>query len=236
MTREEIINIITESQLNQIKSLDGIGKSEHFLKGPQLAGVTRDGQNIGWGNSTYKNVPVLQPLTDLENWSKVIAKYQPDIFIEMGVAKGGNVLYVNDLLADLGKKPIIYGVDIEDNLSSEPKELENFTFIQKSTLDLDLIETIKNLIELNKDKKVLIHFDDCHFSHHVLQELEIYSKIIKEGDIIIVGDTWDEGWYESPFKALCDFMSTDSSMTIDVDLHQEMVMPCNWIFGILQKK
>lgn len=236
MKREEIINLLTEDQKEEIKSLDGIERHSHFLGGSQLAGVTKNGKNIGWAQSIYKGVSVLQTDTDLENWKKVVKKHLPDIFIEMGVANGGNVLYINDLMSNLGRSVVIYGVDIQDELHPASKELNNFTFIKDSTLSLNVINELKLIIENNPNKKVLIHFDDHHLSSHVLEELKEYSKFLKSGDIIIVGDTWDEGWYDSPFTALCDFLATDSTIEIDVELNREMIMPCNWVFGILEKK
>ena len=212
MNREQIVGLLTEAQKSQIQGLDGIGKSEHFLGGPQLAGVTRNGQNIGWGQGMYKGVPVLQTTTDLENWKTVINTYKPDIFIEMGVANGGNVIFINDLLKEINIEAIIYGVDIEDNLNTASKSLQNFKFIKNSTLDLDVFNEINSLIQSNPDKRVLIHFDDCHLSPHVLQELNMYSEILKSNDVIIVGDTWDEGWYESPFKALVSFIENNDSI------------------------
>ena len=236
MNREEIINILTEEQKNEINILSGIGKSQHFLGGPQLANVHKNNINIGWGQSIYNGVGVLQTTTDLENWSKIIEIYNPDIFIEMGVANGGNILYINDLLVKNNKNPILIGVDIDNSINEKCNFLKNFTFLNDSTLSNKTIEYINNIIIQNKEKKVLIHFDDNHISSHVFNELQVYSKIIKTNDVIIVGDTWDEGWYDSPFVALCDFIKDNEDFSIDVTTHKKMSMPCNWVFGILIKK
>jgi cephalosporin hydroxylase len=237
MNREEIINLITEDQKKQILNLEGIGSDQHFLGGPQLAGVTRNGENIGWGVGNYKGVPVLQTSTDLENWKKIISKYNPDIFIEMGTANGGNILYINDIVKELnGKDCIFLGVDAEDHIHPDVSKINNFTFLKEDTLSEIVFKEIKNLIEKYPNYKVIIHFDDCHKSDHVYKELNMYCPLIKKDDIIIVGDTWDEGWYESPFQSLCSFMGDNNDMYIDVELNEKMVMPCNWIFGILLKK
>lgn len=231
MKREEIINLLTENQKNEILSLSGIGSENHFLGGPQLAGVHKNGKNIGWGQSIHKGVSVLQTDTDLENWQKVIDKYKPEIFIEMGVANGGNVLYINDLI-----KCEFVGIDIEDNVNESTKNLKNFNFLKSDTLSNDSFNLIKSTFDNNRDKRILIHFDDYHEASHVLKELKTYAPLLKTNDIIIVGDTWDEGWYNSPFQALCNFLENDNTMYIDIDLNSEMFMPCNWVFGILIKK
>lgn len=235
MKREEIIGLLTENQKQEIKTLQGIGSEQHFLGGPQLAGVHKDGRDIGWGQSVYNGVSVLQTSTDLENWVKIIDKYQPDIFIEMGVANGGNVVYINDLIGK-DKKCQFIGIDIEDHVNELAKNLPNFTFLKSDTLSDQSFELIKSTINNNQDKRVLIHFDDWHKSDHVLKELNLYSSLLKSNDVIIVGDTWDEGWYDSPFQALCGFLENNNTMYIDSELNSEMIMPCNWVFGILLKK
>jgi cephalosporin hydroxylase len=235
MKREDIIDLLTESQKQEIKTLQGIGSEQHFLGGPQLAGVHKDGKNIGWGQSVYNSVSVLQTSTDLENWVKIIDKYQPDIFIEMGVANGGNIIYINDLIQK-HKSCEFVGIDIEDNVDKKAKELSNFKFLMADTLSEESFHLIKSVVENNKGKRVLMHFDDWHKSDHVLKELNMYSALLNSNDVIIVGDTWDEGWYDSPFQALCDFVENNDSMYIDSDLNKDMIMPCNWIFGILLKK
>jgi cephalosporin hydroxylase len=235
MTKQEILNLLTDFQKKEISTLQGIGTNQHYLGGPQLAGVHKCGVNIGWGQSMYKGVGVLQTTTDLENWIQVIDKYKPDIFIEMGVANGGNIIFINDLISKYKPCKLI-GVDLQNHVHKTALDLQNFKFIENDTLGSETFNFIKNFIETNHTKRVLIHFDDHHESSHVFKELNLYSSILKANDIIIVGDTWDEGWYDSPFQALCMFLENDNSMYIDSDMNQQMIMPCNWIFGILIKK
>jgi len=56
MKREEIIKLITQKQIDEIGTLSGIGRDRHFLGGPQLAGVMKNGFDIGWGRCIYKCV------------------------------------------------------------------------------------------------------------------------------------------------------------------------------------
>ena len=235
MKREEIISILTQEQKDQIKQYDGIGKSEHFLGGPQLAGITKDGINVGWGPTHYKFVSVLKTTPDLRNWEKIIDIYKPEVFIEMGVAAGGNIVFVKDLMNKYSHHPIVIGVDISDT-DLDDKARPYFEFIKASTIEKSTVNLIKDRINEYKDKRVLIHFDDHHITSHVETELNIYSELIKPNDVIIVGDTWDEGWYEPPFKALVNFMESNDSMEIDIETNKKMEMPCNWVFGILLKK
>lgn len=235
MKREEIIATLTDEQREQIKEYEGLGKDQHFLGGPQLAGIRKNGINVGWGVGNYKGIPALQTKSDLENWKKIINIYKPEIFIEMGVASGGNAIFIKDLMSEYCDNPIIIGVDISDkDLNVQVKS--EFEFIKASTIENSTISLIKQRISEYSDKKVLMHLDDHHISSHVETELDIYSEFLKSGDVIIVGDTWDEGWYESPFQALVNFIGKNDTMEIDIKTNEKMGMPCNWVFGILIKK
>ena len=229
-------NSITEKQKKEISELSGIGQSEHFLGAPQLADVKRNGESIGWGHTKYKGVSVLQPLTDMENWNTIINSYKPEIYIECGVANGGNLFYIYDLMKEYCE-PIVYGIDIEDVRHDLVKQNNNLNFILSNVLNEDVVNKIKEVLDNNSDKRCLIHLDDHHESSHVIKELNLYSKLLKQNDIIIIGDTWDEGWYNSPYQALLDsYQENESSYFYDKDMNQKMIMPCNWIFGILIKK
>ena len=52
---------------------------------------------------------------------------------------------------------------------------------------MKFFEKLKAKIKNNKG--ILIHLDSNHTKKHVLNELNIYSKLCKKNDIIIVGDT-----------------------------------------------
>ncbi len=235
MTREEIIATLTDEQREQIKQYDGIGKGQHFLGGPQLAGIKKNGVNVGWGPTQYKDIAVVQTASDLRNWKKIVDIYKPEVFIEMGVAAGGNAIFIKDLMSKYCDNPVVIGVDIIDT-DLDAKARPHFEFIMASTVVESTINLIKERLEEHKDKRVLIHFDDHHIASHVENELDIYSELIKTDDVIIVGDTWDEGWYESPFQAMVNFVGKNDTMRIDVETNKLMEMPCNWVFGILIKK
>ena len=226
---------LTESQNNEISSLEGIGREEHYFGGVQLANVVKDGENIGWSKGSYKGSGVCQTTTDFNNWKTVVNHFKPEIFLEFGVARGGNMVYINDLIKQYSINSSVIGFDIKDDRDDVVKKNDKLSFHLTNSISEEAYDIVSKVIKNNPNKKCMIHFDDHHASSHVFKELNIYSKLLKKGDCIIVGDTWDEGWYESPYQALKNFLNQNDDFVFEENIHKKMEMPCNWIFGILTK-
>ena len=59
--------------------------------------------------------------------------------------------------------------------------------IQGSSVNIEVISKIKNLIK-NK-KSIMVILDSNHTHDHVLEELNIYSKFVSKNNYLIVFDT-----------------------------------------------
>ena len=79
-----------------------------------------------------------------------------------------------------------------------------------------------------KNKRVLVILDSNHTADHVLEELEMYSQLIKKNDYIIVQDTIIEfinqkfinkgrefGRGNSPYTAVKKFIKKNKNFKID---------------------
>ena len=168
---------------------------------------------------SWNNEPLLQPPEDLIVLQEIIAKNKPEVIIELGVAWGGSILYLDSLAKSFGIKKII-GIDIfipndlkkriANKISSKVKLIED---------DTCSTEIKKYLLKIKKKyKRFLIHLDSDHTHRHVLKELNFYSTLLSKNDYIIVGDTiidyipkqkhrprdWHKG--NSPKSALDEFL------------------------------
>lgn len=168
---------------------------------------------------SWNNEPLLQTPEDLIVLQETIAKNKPEIIIELGVAWGGSILYLDSLAKSFPIKKII-GIDI-----FIPNDLKK-RLAKKMSAKVELIEDDtcsveikKYLLKLKKKyKRFLIHLDSNHTHDHVLKELNFYSTLLSKNDYIIVGDTiidyipkqkhrlreWHKG--NSPKSALDEFL------------------------------
>ena len=168
---------------------------------------------------SWNNEPLLQTPEDLIILQEIIVKTKPEVIIELGVAWGGSMLYLDSLAKSFPIKKII-GIDIfipndlkkrlAKKISTKAKLIED---------DTCSAEVKKYLLKLKKKyKRFLIHLDSDHTKNHVLKELNFYSSLISKNDYIIVGDTIIDyipkqkhrlrKWYKgnSPKSALDEFL------------------------------
>lgn len=71
----------------------------------------------------------------------------------------------------------------------------------------------------------MVILDSDHHKNHVLQELNIYSKLIAKDNYIIVEDTNLSGHpnhtdFEGPMEAIEEFLKTNKNFSIDESKHK----------------
>ena len=199
---------------------------------------------------SWNNEPLLQTPEDLIVLQEIIAKNKPEIIIELGVAWGGSILYLDSLAKSFPIKKII-GIDIfmpndlkkrlTNKISKKVKLIED---------DTCSIEVKKYLLDLKKKyKRFLIHLDSDHTHKHVLKELNFYSTLLSKNDYIIAGDTiidylprqkhrprdWSKG--NSPKSALDEFLRNKTNkkkFKIDTFLSGKQMLTNN-PYGYIKK-
>ena len=138
---------------------------------------------------TWMNEPMLQTPEDVIKLQEIIFKYKPKVLIEVGVAWGGLLLFL-DTISRKAKIKKLIGIDIfiPQNLINRLKRKisSNVSLFKTSSINPTLKTKLKKII---KNRKCLVHLDSNHTEKHVFDELIFYDKILKKGDIIIVGDT-----------------------------------------------
>ncbi len=176
-------------------------------------------------------VPTIQTPGDLMVIQDLIFKSKPDIIIETGVAHGGSLIFYSSLLSLLKVKNYkIIGIDIKIKKGNRNKILnskvsKNIELIETSSVNH---ETFNKLKLKTKNKRVLVILDSNHTANHVLEELEMYSQLIKKNDYIVVQDTIIEfinkkfinkgrefGRGNSPYTAVKKFIKKNKNFKID---------------------
>jgi cephalosporin hydroxylase len=225
--------------------------SGHNLLGwPTLADGFVDGTYIGWmGNTLKKNgieVPVLQLKPDMDkNFPMIFDTFKPTIVLDFGTAGGGSAVYFYDTMKKYCD-PKVFSIDISlnsyhlnDAFHIANKTEDTITLIEKGSLDC--VEEIRKILSDRKEEdRVLISFDDDHSYEHTYQELSLYAPLLKRGDMIIMQDTVDQGLFgheTSPLLAVWRYVKEHpSEVQIREDILTKMVMPSNFIYGVIEKK
>ena len=143
----------------------------------------------------WMGVPIIQLPSDVIVLQELIYKIKPKFIIECGIGHGGMLLFYATILKALQiKKYKVIGIDVKIRGINKKKLLKNpliknIELIEKSSTENNITNfLIKKYSIKIKDKKIII-LDSNHTKEHVLNELNLYSKMLNRGDYIIVMDT-----------------------------------------------
>ncbi|MGG2109426.1 cephalosporin hydroxylase family protein [Lysinibacillus pakistanensis] len=200
-------------------------------------------------NFTWMGRPIIKFPQDILALQEIIWETKPDIIIETGIAHGGSIIFSASMLKLVNNNGKVLAVDI-DIRQHNRIEIENhpmyksIKMFEGSSTDLEIVEKLKN--EIPKNAKVMVILDSLHTHEHVLEELEIYSKLVTEGMYLILPDTFIEffpkGYYDNrpwdvgnnPYTALMEFLSKNNDFIIDKKIVNKMMIT-EGIDGFLKK-
>ena len=187
---------------------------------------------------TWLGRPIIQYPQDIIAIQEIIWKVKPDLIIETGIAHGGSLIFSASLLELLGKGKVI-GIDI-DIREHNRKEIENHSLskriemIEGSSIDEKIISKVEAIVK--EDEKILVILDSNHTHEHVLKELELYSKFVKNDSYLIVLDTIIEDMEEDSFPdrpwnkknnpktAVWEFLKNNDRFKIDKQIQNKLVI------------
>lgn len=134
--------------------------------------------------------PIIQLPDDLVRIQEVIARVEPDVIIETGVAHGGSLILYASLCEAMGKGRIV-GVDIEirphnRKAIEEHRMSRRISLIEGSSIAPETIAAVRSHIK--PGDRVLVILDSNHLFDHVLKELELYSPMVTVGSYIVATD------------------------------------------------
>ncbi|MDF3033458.1 MAG: cephalosporin hydroxylase [Alphaproteobacteria bacterium] len=190
-------------------------------------------------NFDWLGLPIIQYPQDIVALQEIIWATKPDVIIEMGVARGGSVIFHASMLHLLNSDGKVIGVDIDiRDHNREAVENHPLSFrvklIQGSSVESATVEQVKSL--LKPTDRVMLVLDSNHTHDHVLQELELYSSLVTKGCYLVVLDTciedlpdelfhdrpWGKG--NNPKTAVHQFMKTTDRFEIDEIIPNKLVL------------
>ena len=190
-------------------------------------------------NFSWMGRPVMQYPQDIIALQEIIWKVKPDLIIETGIAHGGSLIFSASMLELIGKGEVL-GIDI-DIREHNRIEIENhpmvkrITIIQGSSIDEDVIDQVKKIVE--GKKTVLVCLDSNHTHTHVLKELELYSPFVTLNSYLIAYDgivefipekfnpterPWGIG--DNPYTAVKEFLKTHTEFVSDNSIDKKILL------------
>lgn len=167
-------------------------------------------------NTSYFGIPTLKSPLDFWVYQEIIFNLRPDVIIEIGNYKGGNVLALAHIMDNIKKGKII-GVDInQKEIPAIVKKHPRVILIQGDACAS--IDKVKALCKQNK--KILIIEDSLHTYQNTLNILRTYSPLVSKGSYFIIEDGichhgLDVGPNPGPYEAIIDFINENDKFKID---------------------
>jgi cephalosporin hydroxylase len=160
---------------------------------------------LGW-NAHYHYTfswlgrPILQLPEDVMRLQEVIWELRPDVIIETGIAFGGSLLFYASLCVLTAKGRVI-GIDVDlhpqNREALKTHSLASFiTLVDGSSVDPEVYQRVRSLVKARE--KVCVILDANHSKEHVLQELNLYSKLVSKGSYLIVADGFKQKLVDVP--------------------------------------
>jgi cephalosporin hydroxylase len=190
-------------------------------------------------NFSWLGRPIIQYPQDIVATQEIIWNTQPDLIIETGIAHGGSLIFYASLLELLGGDGHVIGIDI-DIRQHNRVEIERhpmfkrITMIEGSSIDRAVAQRVYDLAQGRR--RIMVVLDSNHTHAHVLEELNLYSDLVRKDNYLIVFDTvvedmpensfpdrpWGKG--NNPKTAVWEFLKTNDRFVIDQEIEQKLLL------------
>jgi cephalosporin hydroxylase len=183
----------------------------------------------------WLGVPVIQYPQDMLATQHLLWKFQPDLIIETGVARGGSLIFYASLLELISQcggpeDASILGIDIDirphnKRVIEEHPMAKRIEMISGSSVDDIVYHQVRE--KAISKSRVLVFLDSNHTHEHVLNELRLYAPLVSVGGYVVVFDTviedlpdiananrsWSKG--NSPKSAVFEYLDLLASGTLN---------------------
>ena len=180
----------------------------------------------------WLGVPAIQFPNDIIILQELIFNQKPKIIIECGIGHGGMLIFYASILKLLNIKNFkVIGIDVfikKKNrriIENHPLS-KNIKLYETSSTNKNFFNKLKKSDFIKRNSKLII-LDSNHTKNHVLQELDLYSNLLKKKEYIVVMDTiidfidktFNKGKAfkkgNSPYNAVISFLKKNKKFKID---------------------
>lgn len=179
-------------------------------------------QQTWMGRVMWKN-----PL-DCWIYQEILHETRPEVIVELGVAHGGTLLYLSNLLDIMGlARSQVVGVDIDLSRVQDLK-IPRMHLIGGNCLDPSNFQQVASLCN---GRRTMVIADCDHSRDHVYEELRHYSQLVSIGDYYIVEDgicdvmNWKP--VPGPRSAVDQFLKSHDQFIDDAGLREKYLITYN---------
>jgi cephalosporin hydroxylase len=166
--------------------------------------------NISWLGYRALKCPL-----DLWIYQELLVRTRPDLLIETGTSLGGSALFMASVMDVIGHGRIIT-IDREDR-AGRPTH-PRISYWLGSSVDAAIVAEARRAASGGRAMVVL---DSDHSAAHVLQEITLYSPLVRVGDYLVVEDTNVNGhptypdFGPGPMEAVDKFLAENDEFVVD---------------------
>jgi len=188
-------------------------------------------------NFRWMGRPAIQFPQDMVAMQEILWDLKPDLVIEAGVAHGGSVVFYASMLELIGHGEVL-GLDIDirahnrEAIESHPMA-KRIRLLEGSSV---APQTIAQVHEIAKGKRVVVVLDSNHTHEHVLAELRAYAPLVCDGGYCVVMDTivedlpasffpdrpWGPG--DNPKTAVQQYLKETDAFEVDQDIEAKLLI------------
>ena len=190
-------------------------------------------------NFTWLGRPIIQYPQDIAALQELIWDYRPTLIIETGVAHGGALILYASMLELIGGAGTVLGVEIElrehnrQALAEHPMR-KRIEVVEGSSTAPDVIAKVRE--RASGHERIMVVLDSYHTHEHVLEELKLYSPLVRKGAPLVVYGTSvaflganvkiDRPWNQqrNPKSALDEFLRGNDRFEIHRELNDKLLV------------
>lgn len=188
---------------------------------------------------TWLGLPIIQYPQDIVAVQELIWRTRPDVIVETGIARGGSLIFNASMLELLGGDGFVIGVDIDIRAHNkvaieEHPMARRIKMIEGSSVADDIFGSVRDLVR--DRQRVMVLLDSNHTHEHVLQELRLYSDLVKSGSYLVVFDTviedlpddffpdrpWQKG--DNAMTAVRQFLAENDRFVVDDGIDDKLLI------------
>jgi cephalosporin hydroxylase len=238
-----------EFESEKKRNLETLSKESRFRKlGLDLMSELGE-YGFGYKNS-WMGVPIIRLPEDLILQQEVVWNEKPDLIIEIGVARGGGLIFNASLQEMCGITPNVIGVDnkfFDHTLIAvaNNRYKQSIKLIEGDSNSQEAVSKVQRLA--SESTKALLILDSDHSSKHVLEELRNYVPILPVNSVIMVCDTlideypggtyanrsWSDG--KGPLDAITNFKKENNSIQAFMQIESRSLILSEIRDGLLRK-